>query len=178
MLLAYPELVELVDQGVIEDVAAGAIQGVSIDIRLGDTFMVESPNVSSHIVDLAERMSIAFRTVVAPGGIILAPGEFCLAHTIELFNLPSDVSAEFSLKSSIARNGLEHMKAGWADATWNQSRLTLELKNNTRYHNLKITPGMFIGQLKFFRHTEVPEAMSYRVRGRYNGDPSVSAIKL
>jgi len=147
-------------------------------VRLGDMFKVESNLVSSYCVDLSKRESIAFRDVHSPDGIMLEPGEFCLAHTIELFNLPSDVSAEFSLKSSIARNGLEHMKAGWADATWEGSRMTLEFKNNTRFHNLKIVPGMFIGQLKFFKHTAVPDEMSYRVRGRYNGDTSVSAIKL
>jgi dCTP deaminase len=174
-LLSYVELVELVDQGVIQGVQPGAINAASVDVRLGMGFKRESANVSSHIVDLSQRQSIAFEDVDYE--IILAPQEFVLAHTIETFILPLDISAAFCLKSSIARNGLEHLNACWADAGWNRSTLTMELKNMTRYHKLMIREGMFIGQMKLFRHTAVPEEFGYGVRGRYNGDAGVSAIK-
>jgi dCTP deaminase len=36
----------------------------------------------------------------------LSPGSFCLAETRECFNLPDDISAQFVLKSSRAREGL------------------------------------------------------------------------
>jgi dCTP deaminase len=174
-LLSYVELVELVDAGVIQGVERSAINAASIDVRLGMDFKFESPSVSSHIVDLSERQSIAFTD--GKDRAVLAPQEFILAHTLETFILPLDISAAFCLKSSIARNGLEHLNACWADAGWEYSTLTMELKNMTRYHTLMIKSGMYIGQMKFFRHTEVPEEHSYRVRGRYNGDASVSTIK-
>lgn len=63
------------------------------------------------------------------------------------------------------------------DAGWNGSKLTLELSNLSRFHSIRIRPGDAIGQMVFFRHTEVPEDRSYAARGRYNGDTTVSAIK-
>lgn len=182
MLLSYVELVELVEQGVITGVQPGAINAASIDVRLGDKILREDPwhprnyLLSRPQVDLLARESVGFYEEF--GRAVLEPMDFCLAHTIELFNLPNDLSAQFCLKSSLARNGLEQLEAGWADAGFNKSVLTLELKNMCRHHDLILTSGMFIGQLKFFRHTEVPEEASYSARGRYNGDSSVSAIKL
>jgi dCTP deaminase len=175
MLLSYLELCELVEAGVITGVEKDAINATSIDVRLGAGFKVESSNVSSHFVDLSRRESVAFEDTTEL--CILKPQEFALAHTAELFHLPLDISAAFCLKSSIARNGLEHLNACWADAGWNGSTLTMEFKNMTRFHTLVLREGMYIGQMKFFRHKEVPEEFSYRVRGRYNGDASVSAIK-
>jgi len=55
----------------------------------------------------------------------LAPSEFVLAETIETFNLPDDISAQFVLKSSRAREGLNHLLAGWCDPGWHGSKLTL-----------------------------------------------------
>src|SRR5690606_7535530 len=79
--------------------------------------------------------------------------------------------------SSLARNAMEHLNACWIDARFTNSVLTLELKNMTRYHQLKLTSGMYIGQLKFFRHEQVPPEQSYSVRRRYNHDHSVRGIK-
>lgn len=181
MLLSHIELVELVDQGVIEGVQPGAINAASIDVRLGERFMVEAASITRElrVVNLAKRESLRMRTVdVAPGANIrMHPGQFALAHTIERFNLPNDISAQFLLKSSIARSGLDHLSATWCDAGWNGSVLTLEIRNVTQTHHLVLEPGMFIGQMKFYRHTPVPDDQSYAVRGRYNGDSFVSGIK-
>lgn len=182
MILSYTELCEIVEQGVITGVAPDAINPTSIDVRLGPNLKVETaPCLAGDRramprVNLAARESVNFADW--EGEYILDPTEFVLAHTVEVFNMPDDISAEFSLKSSIARNGLEHLNACWIDAGWNGSVLTLELKNMTRHHQLILTPGMFLGQIKFFRHAPVPEEQSYRVRGRYNGDASVSTIKI
>ena len=111
-------------------------------------------------------------------GFSLEPGEFILASSIEVFNLPPDISAQYRLKSSMARIGLEHLNAGHCDAGWNGSVLTLELKNVTRYHAIHLQAGDPIGQMVFWRHEPVPADKSYAARGRYNGDGSVSGIKL
>ena len=97
----------------------------------------------------------------------LAPSEFVLAETIEVFNLPDDISAQFVLKSSRARSGLNHALAGWCDPGWHGSKLTLELKNERRYHGLSLYPNMKIGQMVFHRMSNVP-ALSYAVTGNYN----------
>jgi deoxycytidine triphosphate deaminase len=83
----------------------------------------------------------------------------------------------FILKSSLARSGLEHSQAGWADAGWHDSALTLELSNLLSNHTLHLEAGMAIGQMIFFRHTKVPEEFLYSTKGRYNGDRTVQEIK-
>lgn len=181
MLLAYNELIELVQDGVITDVAPDAVNAASIDVRLGKGFKYEiMPTVQRwQPIDLAAREPLPLNEVICGDGesIVLAPGQFILAHTMEMFNLPNDISAQFLLKSSVARNGLEHAAATWCDAGWNGSALTLELRNVTQYHRLKLTPGMFVGQMKFYLHSKVPDDKSYAARGRYNGDTGVQGIK-
>lgn len=180
MILSYTELVELAKSGVICGVRPQAINAASIDVHLGQGFMRERSIGLNDPVDLAARESIGYTSVqVEEGGdFLLYPAEFVLAHTVETFHLPDDISAHFMLKSSIARNGINQMAAVWCDAGWNGSTLTLELKNDTRYHTLRLAAGMAIGQMVFHRHTVVPREQSYRVRGRYNNDLSCHAIKL
>ena len=91
--------------------------------------------------------------------------------------MPMDISAEYKLKSSMARIGLEHLNAGWCDAGWHGSVLTLELVNVTRHHSIIIRPGDPIGQMVFFRHAPVPPERPYATRGRYNTDRTVRTIK-
>lgn len=178
MLVTYPELVdEVVGKGYLQGSSPEMVNAASIDLRLGDTFMKESPRGGR--IDLSQRQSVNFigRQVGREEGITMLPGDFLLACTLEVFNLPDHYSAEFSLKSSIARNGLGHLLAGWIDPGFNGSTLTLELFNHNRYHALHLVPGMSIGQIKVFRHEPVPAEISYRNRGRYNGDPIVQNIK-
>ena len=85
------------------------------------------------------RINIADKTEDDP--FMLQSGEFCLAETLELFNLPDDISCQFVLKSSRARDGLNHLLAGWCDPGWNGSKLTLELKNERLHHALPLWPG-------------------------------------
>ena len=68
--------------------------------------------------------------------------------------------------------------AGFIDSGFNNSVLTLELINMLRYSRIMIKSGMAIGQVIFFKHTDVPEEFSYRNKGRYNGDKTVQEIKL
>lgn len=181
-LLAYPELIELVNSDVILNVSPNHVNSSSIDLTLGSKILTEVqsriPSQLSPMVFLIDRDSVKYREVIIDKHYYLAPGEFILAHTEQKFFLPNDISAEYKLKSSLARNGLEHLNAGWADAGWNGSVLTLELKNMTRDHTLVLTKGMPIGQMVFFKHTPVPPEKSYAQRGRYNNDTSVHGVKL
>ena len=179
-LLSYTELMGLLDSGVIVGAAPSQVNPASIDVRLGPDFLFEKqPFAPRKYVSISERQSPMFskRTVAFGSATFLEPGEFCLAGTMELFNLPDDISAEFKLKSSAARCGLNQMTAVWADAGWNGSILTLELKNDLRYHSLELEVGMAIGQMVFHRHAQVPAHASYRERGRYNGDTKVQCSK-
>lgn len=180
MLLSYVELCELVEQGVIGPVDPKSINAASIDVRLGQDIVIEEYNDHRcRPVDIHKREIFPSRKVSLgeKGYYDLQPNEFILAHTMETFNLPNDICAEFKLKSSGARTGLENALATWCDCGWNGSTLTLELKNLLRYNSLRLTPGMFIGQMIFYRVTEVPNERSYATIGRYNGDASVQVVK-
>lgn len=181
-VLSYIELVQLVEDEVITPVNYDDINAASIDIHLGDEIVVEvaPPGLIMPIaVDIHKREVFPSRKIDISkvGYYDLAPGEFILAHTREVFNLPLDICAEFKLKSSGARTGLENALATWADNGWHGSTLTLELKNFLRWHPLRLTPGMKIGQMVFHRTVPVPMKRGYGVRGRYNNDKSVQTVK-
>jgi dCTP deaminase len=99
-----------------------------------------------------------------------------LAQTREVFNLPDHIAAQFMLKSSRAREGLEHLLAGYCDPGWNGSVLTLELQNARRKYPVKLWPGMKIGQMVFHTIAGKPER-TYAVTGRYNNDLIVTASR-
>jgi dCTP deaminase len=137
----------------------------SLDLRLGPNLMIE-------VRDQPELMRIDISTRTKDDPYLLLPGEVCLAETVEQFNLPESISAQFVLKSSRARDFYGHMLAGWCDPGWNGSRLTLELKNERKHHPLPLYPGMKIGQMVFFRMSAVP-LKSYALTGHYNNHKTV-----
>lgn len=193
-LLSYNELCLLVDDGIIRNVEHDQINATSIDLTLGSNLLIEGrlpseamyprvyvPEMARDLasVSLRDRTPLFMRehNLVTDGPYNLLPGEFILAQSQQVFNLPLTLSAEYKLKSSMARIGLEHLNAGWCDAGWNGSVLTLELKNMTRHHAIQLQAGDRIGQVVFFKHERVPEDRSYAARGRYNGDLTVKGIK-
>lgn len=139
----------------------------SLDVLLGGQLMVEV----EHTAEL-QPLDISHCTQADP--YWLAPGEFALAETQEIFNLPDHIAGQFVLKSSRAREGLEHLMAGYCDPGWHGSKLTLELHNSRRYHNLPLWPGMKIGQMVFHVIAGTPER-TYAVTGRYNNHANVHA---
>ena len=180
-MMSYIDLCGIVADGVISPVEHECINASSIDVHLGDEIIVEVGIEARAVVDPHKRTNFPNRTVNIRtlGHYDLQPGEFVLAHTVEVFNLPMDISAEFRLKSSGARSGLNNLFACHCDPGWHGSTLTLELHNCLRLTSIRLTPGMRIGQMLFHRHDkEVPFDRSYAARGRYLNDLSVSAVKL
>ena len=188
MLLSHDEIEELLELNIVEYAEPELINAASLDIRLGIEILVErpapcySPSDSSlglKQVTLRDRdpLNMVPHNLTREGPFMLYPGEFILAHSHEVFNLPNHIRASYALKSSMARIGLEHLNAGWCDAGWNGSSLTLELKNITRYHVIVLHHLDKIGQMVFFKHKAVKQEHSYATRGRYNGDRGVSGAK-
>jgi len=177
-LLSNTELHELIETGVI-NAKHENVNGSSIDITLHNTIKVEErPDKRVyHAIKAYQKEPLVMYDYPIYGSYCMVPGEFILASSEEIFNLPLNISAEYKLKSSMARIGLEHLNAGWCDPGWSNSRLTLELKNMTRYHGIDIEPGMKIGQIVFFKHAPVPEHESYKVKGQYNNQTTVTAKK-
>lgn len=176
-LLSYNALVGLVQEGVI-DAPLEHISGASIDITIGEDILIEKAMLQRPVIDLKSKGSLELRRHrITEKGFRLYPGQFLLATSNETFNLPNTVAAEYKLKSSLARSGLQHMLAGWCDPGWNNSKLTLELKNVTQNHILLIKPGMKIGQMVFWECEPVPDEHSYAVKGQYNDQKTVTENK-
>ncbi|MFA5920179.1 MAG: hypothetical protein WC856_02660 [Methylococcaceae bacterium] len=192
-ILSYFALVDLIKDGVI-NADLSQVNGASIDLSLHNLIKTESslglsnPPVDLYPVDGSPKQSILmmddldiskndYPVLKVFSGYILRPDEFILGSTNEVFNLPDNISCEYKLKSTQARNAMDHLNAGWADAGWHGSRLTLELKNVSRYHRLILRPNMPIGQMVFFEHEPVPKHASYAVKGQYNNQKCVTESK-
>ncbi|MDJ0827612.1 MAG: dCTP deaminase [Rhodobacter sp.] len=179
MLLSYKELTKLVEHNVITNVSSQLINGASIDVTLGRYLQVEKSNVYvRNLVNLKNKGIIGTREIdLLLDCFYLHPGNFVLAQTEQVFNLPYDIAAEYKLKSSLARCGLNHALAGWCDPGWHGSVLTLELHNITQSHVLTLEQGMKIGQVIFYRVEPVAHDVSYAARGQYNEDTKATASK-
>ena len=150
-----------------------AVGPSSEDVTLGGEFLEELDRGmrASRLIDLSIGERPEFVKLL--GSVMLCPGNFCLAHIREKVNLPPDISAEFRLTSTEARCGIQHALAVWADCGWSGC-LTLELSNALKYHSIRLSEGMRIGQLIFHKHA-VSDAP---YKGRYQGDETVSAGKM
>lgn len=187
MILSHDQIIhEIIEGKVVEGAEIDNVSSASLDIRLGEFILVESNAHSvSHVGYHPKVLSLKQRdhltttkvNIKEKGCYILRPGEFILAQSIEIFHLPLHISAEYKLKSSMARIGLEHLNAGWCDAGWNGSVLTLELRNMTTFHEIELCYGDKIGQMIFFKHEPVDLDNSYARKGTYNGDKTVSSAK-
>lgn len=151
------------------------INPASLDCRLGHMIQLEAVGTSDMIeIDISEA------TQDEP--FWLPPGGFMLAHTVETWCLNERLTAQFVLKSSRAREGIDHLNAGWCDPGWGwggdekRSSLTMEIKNARQLWPVAFWPGMKIGQMKFSTTDELP-LKSYAVTGRYNGDKIVHGSK-
>ena len=141
------------------------VNPASLDVRLGHQLLIEScqsPQLVPYPLDQHSQAD----------PYLLQPGQFVLAQTVETFNLPPTTAAQFVLKSSRAREGLEHLLAGYCDPGWSGSVLTMELHCSRQLHPVRLWPGMKIGQMVFHRMAATPER-DYSLTGRYNNDPTV-----
>jgi len=175
-LLTHNELKALVESGAIENVKPEHINGASIDLTLADGYLLEAdPATGFDRVFLGDKETPKMRK--ATGWLTLHPGVFALAATEQIFHLPNNIAGHYMLKSSLARAGLNHLFAGWADPTWHGSALTLELTNCLSRHTLVLRPGDKVGQMVFWRGEPVPDHASYAQRGQYNQQEGVQASK-
>lgn len=176
MYLNHDEILELCEEGYMQDWDRSCINAASLDVRLGKEIFCEQGSSTHKMIDYGKRQKPDMQSVILDkGGVAIYPGQFFLAHTLEKCNLPDDIAALFRIKSSMGRIGLEHMDAGWVDPGFNGS-LTLEFKLMMERHWVLLKPGDRIGQLIFFRGNKVSEDKSYRSTGNYNGSNGVKQV--
>lgn len=141
--------------GLVEPFAPELINPASIDLRLGNEFI----NLKTRDKFKADKVIV---TADAP----------LLATTLERVRIPNYVAAQLSLKSTMARNGLDHSLAGWIDPGF-IGEVTLEL--STHLSGVYLEAGIRIVQLTFFTMAEEPEK-SYCGRYQYQAGP-MGALK-
>ena len=152
--------------GMVQPFTPANVQGSSIDLTLGSHIQIESPSVEAQWlgIDMSDQ------------GYQLSPGEFILAHTEETIQVPTDCAAMVLLRSSAARAGFEHSLAGWCDPGFN-GQITLELRNNLRFHPLLIAPGMRLCQLVVHKLQDTA-VDHYGVRGNYQHQSGATLSNL
>ena len=163
MILSDKTLTDLAIGGLVRPMFPANVQGSSIDLTLGDTIKVEAP-VGSGGKWFEASIKDAYD---------LAPGEFILAHTEETITIPEGCAAMVLLRSSAARAGYEHSLAGWCDPGFT-GQLTLELRNNCRFHQLPVQAGMRLCQL-IVHKLDAQAVAHYGIRGNYQGQTGVTA---
>lgn len=135
------------------------IQPASVDIRLGNHFLVIDEHAMSHLS--LEENALYREVTVRDGKVVIPPHSFLLATTKETVHLPNDLTAFVEGRSSIGRLGLFIQNAGWVDPGF-QGQITLELYNANRVP-ITLTIGRRIGQLVFAKVDQ--EAIPYQ--GKY-----------
>lgn len=183
----------LSDRDIVEALATGRIKidpapdlarqlgSVSVDFRLGTTFMVFEHSRFSFI-DPRQPQSIgdAMRTIEVSEDepFIMQPGDFALASTIETLELPDDLLGRLEGRSSIARLGITvHSTAAVFEPGW-IGTATMELSNLGRMA-VALYPGMRICAFSF-ETVSSPVMTPYRqkVNNKYAGQQTPRASAL
>jgi dCTP deaminase len=159
------------------------IQPASVDVRLGDEFIVYRPSQVACLDprDPSSLSAAAERLTVAPGqGFILHPGEFGLGTTVEQVSIPDDLVATVDGRSSIGRLAVVvHATAGFIDPGFS-GQVTLELSNIGPIP-VRLWPGMRVAQIVLHELSSPAERPYGPARGSaYHGQrgPQLSRIKL
>ena len=130
-ILCDHEIFNLAKRGLVTPFHQELVNPASLDVRLGENLLVEMPQSPALLP-----YSIAGHSQENP--FMLQPHEFVLAETMEEFKLPDCVAGQLALKSSRAREGIEHLLAGYIDPGY-EGRLTLELQNARAMHPVALS---------------------------------------
>lgn len=103
---------------------------------------------------------------------LVPPKTMVLAHTVEKFNIPNDISGVLYCKSSYARVGMNMapttLKSGWS------GQLVLEIYNQTNIH-MRVYANEGIGTIYFSRHTPSDDNVGYN--GVYQDQTGITHAK-
>jgi dCTP deaminase len=109
-------------------------QPASFDVRLGEQLYHAATDTTS----------------VDGNSHVLEPREAYIGHTMDYVELPLDVAAQLTGRSSIGRQGvIIHKTAGWIDPGF-RGEITLELYNFSE-DPVVLDVGSRVGQLVFFQ---------------------------
>lgn len=160
-ILNDKQLREALDSGAIKligengTIAQNAMGNVTIDVTLGNTFLV--PKRRMEPVDVTDpNEEIEYQQVEGP--VVLRPGGFMLAVMREVIELDNQHMATIYGRSNTSRLGLVISEGPIIDAGFRGS-ITLELYNQAPYP-IKLSEGYRIAHLAFNK-LEEPVTVGY-----------------
>lgn len=152
------------------------IGATSVDIRLGFEFCSFNVTTNTHLDALkpkeeleSELKHYTNQIYVGPTEqLVLHPGEFVLASSLEYFRLSSTVAGRLEGRSSWGRLGLQiHSTAGFVDPGF-EGKLTFELQNMGK-GPICLFPGLRIGQLCLYQIQETLIPYRTKLGEKYGG---------
>ena len=161
---------EMITKGYITNTEDQYINPASLNIRLSGSYSREvHTDIEPLPYTLGEKPDYETFT---DDNMVIYPGEFILAATMEYFAFPNDISGIVKGRSSIGRIGLSVQNAGFIDPGFNGT-ITLELKNDSTVP-IRLPKGYPIGQVIFLETMLVSRPYS----GKYNGQVEATGSKL
>lgn len=170
------QIIQYARKRLIEPFNETQVNPASYDVRLNGILLLEHEHGCDYPEEAIKCDGRWVKHICDESGYVLKPGEFVLGCTEERFNLPPEMEAVFQLKSSRGREGFEHVLSGYIDPGFS-GRLTLELVNVNRFHDLLLVPGMLIGQIRFMLLDDRP-LKDYSQTGHYQNDDNVQFSKV
>ena len=185
------DLCLLGDEGMIfpfvrEKVRSGALSyglgHFGYDIRIADEIVVPKPLDPHEMIcpalpgQIDKQRLQTFKLGRSPewGGeniLVLEPGDFVMAGTLEYFRIPGDIVGVVHDKSTLARLGIAVqntvMEPGW------EGYLTVEISNHG-VNRVVLTKEMPIAQVIFFRGDRPQRVYTGRYQGQERGAPAKS----
>lgn len=137
MILPHQQILAWAQNGGVEPFDPDNIGPASIDLRIGSEYRDLSHPDTVYLKDTIE----------------LWPSQAFLATTIEQVALPSDIAGVLYLRSSWARQGLDHILAGFVDPGF-CGQLTMELH---AHRPVSIPVGTRVVQMVLYSLTEPTE---------------------
>ncbi|WP_458459287.1 dCTP deaminase [Pseudobutyrivibrio sp.] len=147
----------------------GALNPASINLRLGNTFLVIDQETDIY---LGEEVHYKRYEVSNHEVIPIPPGGFMLATTIEKIAVPISCAAFVQGRSSIGRIGLTVQNAGFVDPGFH-GHITLELKNDTQNY-IYLKPYYPVAQLVYMEAGDV----SHEYNGKYVGQVEATGSRM
>ena len=185
MILSDRDILRAMEEGRIkispEPDLSRQLGSVSVDFRLGTTFMVFEHSRHSFI-DPRHPQSIgeAMRTIEVSEEepFIMQPGDFALANTIENLELADDLLGRMEGRSSISRLGITvHSTAAVFEPGW-VGTATMELSNLGRMA-VALYPGMRICAFSFQQvSSAVMTPYRNKIGNKYAGQMTPRASRL
>ena len=163
---------DLLENGLVKapGVDPSQVNPASLNLRLGNTFLImRETNMG---IRLGDEVPYSRFEVPDGGCFPMEPGDFILATTKEVLQLPDNVAGFIQGRSSIGRIGRTTQNAGFVDPGFHGA-ITLELVNESG-HNLYLKPGYPVAQIVFMEAKNV----SHPYEGKYNGQVEATGSRM